>query len=244
MPLPDTYELSTKRGACVYICATSECDKSFTRSDALAKHMRLQHNISPPLPGRGGSRKRKRDDVPASPPPRASPISHAVQPNHASNSSHSPAAPLGGFNTFKIEPQTSSDILDDAFISGAGAEQPVSIQTNGLHSSTHPYPHLQVRPTPANSPSTNQNPSPISPNSDTDDALPAHLLSAVDPATGYIMGRPPGLVRYLVMKAKHRYALEQHEGLIEELRVAKWELRKERDYKEALLDDVLRANFG
>jgi uncharacterized Zn-finger protein len=40
----------------------SECDKSFTRSDAMAKHMRLQHNISPPLPGRGGNRKRKRGD--------------------------------------------------------------------------------------------------------------------------------------------------------------------------------------
>jgi hypothetical protein len=37
-----------------------ECDKSFTRSDALAKHMRLQHNLTPPAPGRGGARKRKR----------------------------------------------------------------------------------------------------------------------------------------------------------------------------------------
>lgn len=39
-----------------------ECDKSFTRSDAMAKHMRLQHNISTLPPGRGGNRKRKRDD--------------------------------------------------------------------------------------------------------------------------------------------------------------------------------------
>jgi uncharacterized C2H2 Zn-finger protein len=45
-----------------FICPLPECDKSFTRSDALAKHMRLQHNISPPAPGRGGNRKRKRDD--------------------------------------------------------------------------------------------------------------------------------------------------------------------------------------
>jgi hypothetical protein len=39
-----------------------ECDKSFTRSDALAKHMRLQHSLSPPPPGRGGSKKRKRPE--------------------------------------------------------------------------------------------------------------------------------------------------------------------------------------
>jgi len=58
------------------------------------------------------------------------------------------------------------------------------------------------------------------------------------------MGRPPGMVKYLIMKAKHRYALEQHEGLIEELRVARWELKKERESKESLLDDVLKANFG
>lgn len=58
------------------------------------------------------------------------------------------------------------------------------------------------------------------------------------------MGRPSGMVRYLVMKAKHRYALEQHEALIEELRVARWELKRERESKEGLLDEVLRANFG
>ena len=40
----------------------AECDKSFTRSDALAKHMRMQHNIIPPAPGRGGNRKRKREE--------------------------------------------------------------------------------------------------------------------------------------------------------------------------------------
>ncbi|KAJ8091824.1 hypothetical protein PM082_021060 [Marasmius tenuissimus] len=46
-----------------FICPLPECDKSFTRSDALAKHMRLQHNIEPPAPGRGGSRKRKREET-------------------------------------------------------------------------------------------------------------------------------------------------------------------------------------
>ncbi|ETW76640.1 hypothetical protein HETIRDRAFT_239108, partial [Heterobasidion irregulare TC 32-1] len=75
-----------------FICTRPECDKSFTRSDALAKHMRLQHNISPPLPGRGGSRKRKRgDDPPAA----------ADAPPHP-NAAPDPA----GFTTFKVEPHT------------------------------------------------------------------------------------------------------------------------------------------
>lgn len=43
-----------------FVRISSECDKSFTRSDALSKHMRLQHNLTPPAPGRGGARKRKR----------------------------------------------------------------------------------------------------------------------------------------------------------------------------------------
>ena len=54
--------------------------------------MRLQHNISPPLPGRGGSRKRKRGDDP--------PAAADVPP-------HPNAAPdPAGFTTFKVEPHT------------------------------------------------------------------------------------------------------------------------------------------
>ncbi|KAF9512041.1 hypothetical protein BS47DRAFT_1298216 [Hydnum rufescens UP504] len=54
--------LRSHTGEKPFTCPRPECDKSFTRSDALAKHMRLQHNISPPLPGRG-NRKRKRPDT-------------------------------------------------------------------------------------------------------------------------------------------------------------------------------------
>jgi len=49
---------------------------------------------------------------------------------------------------------------------------------------------------------------------------------------------------YLLMKAKHRYALEQHEQLLEELRVMRAELKKEREEKEAAVDKVLRGIFG
>ncbi|KAF8828759.1 hypothetical protein HHX47_DHR3000282 [Lentinula edodes] len=75
----------------------NECDKSFTRSDALAKHMRLQHSIEPPAPGRGGTRKRKRDET--SPPPT----------NGAALASGS------GFRTFKVEqPWSNSETMDEA----------------------------------------------------------------------------------------------------------------------------------
>jgi hypothetical protein len=79
---------------------------------------------------------------------------------------------------------------------------------------------------------------------DAEDGLPPHLHQAMNPQTGLILGRSPEMVKYLLMKAKHRYALEQHEHLIEELRVARCELRRVKDEKEAALDELLRINFG
>ena len=96
----EALHLPTSRYA--HICHTSrpetanpplvraECDKSFTRSDALAKHMRIQHNISPPLPGRGGNRKRKREE-------QAEPAAPAHTPDPY------------GYSTFKVEAQPDDD---------------------------------------------------------------------------------------------------------------------------------------
>lgn len=52
------------------------------------------------------------------------------------------------------------------------------------------------------------------------------------------------MVMYLLMKAKHRYALEQHDALMEELKATRQELKRVRDDKERALNDVLRACFG
>jgi hypothetical protein len=52
------------------------------------------------------------------------------------------------------------------------------------------------------------------------------------------------MVMYLLMKAKHRYALERHDALIEELKATKHELKRVRDEKERALNDVLRVCFG
>lgn len=76
---------------------------------------------------------------------------------------------------------------------------------------------------------------------DEDDPL---VHAVVDPTTGLIMGRTPAMVRYLITKAKYRYALEQHEALIEELRMARFQLGVERREKDECLDHFLRANFG
>lgn len=45
--------LRSHTGEKPFTCPRPECDKSFTRSDALSKHMRVQHDIQP-APARGG----------------------------------------------------------------------------------------------------------------------------------------------------------------------------------------------
>ena len=58
------------------------------------------------------------------------------------------------------------------------------------------------------------------------------------------MGRSHTHVRYLLMKAKHRWVLEQHEALVEELRVLRHEEKCWKERKDALLDELLRRQFG
>ncbi|KAI0314759.1 hypothetical protein OF83DRAFT_1063270 [Amylostereum chailletii] len=173
-----------------FVCTLPECDKSFTRSDALAKHMRFQHNLDPPAPGRGGSRKRKAPD------PSPSPASVPLPPVASSSDLNA------GYNTFKLE-HTPSQPMSEAGPPSPGAES-----------------------------------------DDPDDGLPSHLIAATDPETGLIMGRSPEMVRYIVMKAKHRHALDQHRALIEELRVLRQLERDMRAAKDAMFDDVLRVEVG
>ncbi|RPD56836.1 hypothetical protein L226DRAFT_574185 [Lentinus tigrinus ALCF2SS1-7] len=184
-----------------FTCPRPECDKSFTRSDALAKHMRIQHNISPPLPGRGGNRKRKREEPEAA-------VTHPPDPY--------------GYSTFKVEQQANDD---DEFR--------VSPVEGGVPNSRQPQ-----------TPARQYSPEPGTFEYDPEDELPPHLLRQADPATGLIMGRSHTQVRYMLMKAKHRWALEQHEALVEELRVLRHEEKCWKERKDALLDELLRKQFG
>jgi hypothetical protein len=171
-----------------------ECDKSFTRSDALAKHMRLQHNVEASAPGRGGNRKRKRDREEPSRPT----VSTASDP--------------AGFSIFKVEPHTPSEMH---IPSEAGGTPAADDYFNGGRS-----------------------PSPV------DEGIPSYLTQDLDPATGLIRGRAPDMVKYLVMKAKFSFALEQHSTLLEELRVLRAEECALRQGKDEALDTVMRMEFG
>jgi len=80
--------------------------------------------------------------------------------------------------------------------------------------------------------------------SPSDEGLPSYLAQELDPATGLIRGRAPAMVKYLVMKAKYVFAIEQHSTLMEELRVLRAEELALRQGKDEALDSVMRMEFG
>jgi hypothetical protein len=80
--------------------------------------------------------------------------------------------------------------------------------------------------------------------SPSEEGLPPYLAQDIDPATGLIRGRPPTMVKYLVMKAKYRFAIEQHSTLLEELRVLRAEESAELRGKDEALDSVMKLEFG
>ncbi|KAJ4483752.1 hypothetical protein J3R30DRAFT_3698674 [Lentinula aciculospora] len=183
-----------------YLTFCIECDKSFTRSDALAKHMRLRHSIEPPAPGRGGTRKRKRDEV------------SPVPTNDATFASGS------GFGTFKVEqPWSNSEPMDEAdldyenYVRAEASRQRSPVDEEEVHAL---------------------------------DVLPPHLKSQYDPSTRRIMGRSPEMTLYILMKAKHKFVLQEQEALLNELALANTELMRVREEKDVMVDRVLHALFG
>lgn len=100
-----------------------------------------------------------------------------------------PTEPPSAFNTFKIEPRSPSE---------AGALGTDYFDGAAPQQEEHGDDGLE--------------------DEDEDDGLPPHLTRLMDPQTGLILGRSPALVKYVVQKAKWRYALETHAALIEELR--------------------------
>ncbi|KAG9224927.1 hypothetical protein CCMSSC00406_0001922 [Pleurotus cornucopiae] len=232
-----------------FICSLPECDKSFTRSDALAKHMRLQHNISPPAPGRGASRKRKRnggEDVNSSARP-------PDTPNHEGSqrwSRHQPPDAASGFSQFKVEPHTPSE-LDSAALQEGEAGNYFGSKGNGNTTNGTSFAQPQPKhgsmftrnspPPPFSSAQSNiRPPSPPS----VFDLLPQRFVDQYDEATDTIMGRTPYQVLYLLTKAKYKYARDQQEELAAELANAEIEMSRLTGDKERLVDDVLRALGG
>jgi hypothetical protein len=129
----------------------------------------------------------------------------------------STVADPAGFSIFKVEPNTPSEIHAPSELSGAGAGG-----------------------TPAADDYLNGGRSPSPP----EDGIPSYLAQDLDPATGLIRGRAPAMVKYLVMKAKHLFALEEHSTLMEELRVLRAEECALRQGKDEALDTIMRMEFG
>lgn len=76
------------------------------------------------------------------------------------------------------------------------------------------------------------------------DGLPASLMSHYDDSTGLVMGKPKSKVMYLLMKAKHRYVMEQNDSLAEELRELKIEIEREKVEKDGAFDELLHRTLG
>ncbi|KAJ7699491.1 hypothetical protein B0H16DRAFT_1349099 [Mycena metata] len=219
-----------------FTCTQPQCDKSFVRSDTLAKHMRLQHEnvyVAPPPVGRNRKRKRTPADTLADADADENTLYHSYPP---------PPAPEGGsFSTFKVEPVKWA-----------------VLEARDFEVSVEPMPRVQpleeqeeeVPPSPPVSPisPTVHMWAPPSPGDDDEEAsleqLPPYLRSQYLPHRGTVLGRPLAMVAYLLVKAKHRYAQQQRAQLREELRDARAELRRQEEDKERVLDRVLRGCFG
>jgi len=197
--------------------------------------MRLQHNISPPAPGRGGgSRKRKRapDDQTLE---TSAPIASTSVPTPYAISNGS------GFTTFKIQARTLSDAMED--IEFTPRQDSLSARSHKAGTNGRQKRQLRQNPfLPHNTPTPDLQPGEEDDGytSSSSDTLPPHLESLYDDKTGLILGRSPAMVMYLLMKAKHHCALEQHELLLEQLKIGKAELKNEKDEKEASLDQFFQ----
>ena len=196
--------------------------------------MRLQHNISPPAPGRGGgSRKRKRapdDQTQETSTPVA--LASLSAPYAIPNTS--------GFITFKIQGRTPSETMEDMEFN----PRPDSLSARSHKFGTNGRQKRQLRQNPLlphNTPSSDMGEEEEGYTSSSSDTLPPHLQSLIDDKTGLVLGRSPAMVMYLLMKAKHHCAHEQNEMLLEQLKAVKVELKKEKDEKEASLSQFFQV---
>ena len=185
--------------------------------------MRQIHGMEPPAPGRG--------------------------------STHNGAGNAPG-NSASVVSNSANPVLVSRFVPGKRLKPdepdvPKPIVRHGQHVVTSnpwgapPLPQLQGKELTPYEDDDQIPRSPLSsPNDPESEGIPSHLWELRDPQTGLIMGRSPAMVRYLIIKAKHKHALQEHECLIEELRSVRAEQNYWYEKKEEVLDEFLRANFG
>lgn len=203
--------------------------------------MRLQHNISPPAPGRGGSRKRKRGAEDEQTQGTSTPVESSTIFSPPINSDTS------GINVLKVEPHTpvDSDVESNwseiyANIGTKGVEAATAATAPASTSNGRQRRHTRGSQKHAAEGGEDEE----GYTSSSSDILPPSLQSHFDETTGLVLGRTPAKAMYLLMKAKQRFALEQNQELLEQLRVAKLEMKREKEEKETTLDSLLRRMLG
>ncbi len=194
--------------------------------------MRLQHNISPPLPGRG-NRKRKRPDPEDHPSPASTPAP-SVRNSHANQ----PAA--GELHTTKDEDEFGEFVDFDGDITRHGA----SVGPNGT-----PPPPILPPISHSQNPEASSTPFGAVPPPETDKEadlsdIPPSLSQHYDSTRRTIFERRVPQVRYLIAKAKFRWLLSEHELLLDELDTVRKEEERMRASVDAVLDRVLIKELG
>ncbi|KAF8530050.1 hypothetical protein BU17DRAFT_36107 [Hysterangium stoloniferum] len=201
-----------------FVCSFADCDKSFTRSDTLAKHRRQQHTAAPPpTPARGSGRKRKRSPTPpqssvippSAPPPSAPPPS--VPPPSVPPPSAPPPPP-------PPPPPQPSPPPDHApshynFSNRAYAQRDSGFNTFRV------------------------NPAPLISREQEEDSEEEEDTYKPERAGG----RSRAMVKYLIMKAKYRFVIGERDLLNNELVTLKKTEKEEFKEKEANVDRVLRG---
>jgi hypothetical protein len=219
--------LRSHTGEKPFTCTRPECDKSFTRSDALAKHMRLQHNILPPAPGRGGSRKRKNQN----------PIDELLTGAQATSTAPTTSQNGSTFTTFKLVGAGADEVESLEMLSQINGYKHTGPDAHGASSSKIPDPLVPLDTLLPRPPADSEPANFI-------DDIPVYLLTQYDEKTRLILGRTPEMVAYLIYKAKYRWL----EGENKKLKAMAADVQKELDEakreKERALDDVFMQLFG
>jgi hypothetical protein len=162
-----------------------------------------------------------------------------------------------GFNTFKVDPATTAEqpvTVSEDQIAETSVKQVASSSAKGKGISTgkgkkqtrQVQSQAQAAHTPT--PGPQQQGGGIEDEdgymSSASEGLPASLMDHYDRSTGLVMGESKSKVMYLLMKAKHRYVMEQNDSLSDELRELKVELEREKVEKDGALDELLHRTLG
>jgi len=197
-----------------FTCKLPECDKSFTRSDALTKHMRVVHGMETQFPKSSQQKKRKREESDAEEEPFVAPDSNGEDddaPDYDEDDAYNPRGRKGRGRRGK-----------------AGHPAEPSAVPGKMEGQQPPAIAAVVDAEPEVS------------ESESDEYLPED----VDDVTGLVNGCRPSKARYLICKAKYRYAMGEHERLLETLKWLQEETQRLRLSKDEALNDLLKKQYG